>query len=99
MTCSKTKSDLCKELEKNLSATDFVHPTKWAECRTASVVDVMAMMRKAHVKDCKTVNDLILAFMESVMHLSTKSGRIDFVFDIYIEGSIRDSERVQRRSD
>ena len=58
---------------------------------TATIVDVMGCLRRLRLAPTKTFHDLSSHFLE--LHgISSNSNRIDFVFDTYIEGLIKDSE-------
>ena len=46
----------------------------------------------------RTFGDLCARFLQTAYGLSKDSYRIDFVFDTYVEGSIKDSERQRRLS-
>jgi hypothetical protein len=90
------KSTLCTELEKSLAASDFTHPRQWAKVKCVYVVDVMANVRRVRSKMLKTFGEFLDTFLAMVLSLSTNAHRIDFVFDTYLKGSVKDSERVRR---
>ena len=46
----------------------------------------------------KTFGELCARFLQMAYGLSKDSSRIDFVFDTYVEGSVKDSERQRRLS-
>ena len=56
----------------------------------------MAYLRKIKTKTLKAFGDLCDKTLKMVLIKATKASRIDFVFDTYIEGSIKDAERVRR---
>ena len=90
------KSSLVKELEKQLNANDYFHPKSWKMVTTACIVDVMGYIRRLKLKQLKTFGELCEQFISMVSNIHLKSTRIDFVFDSYLEGSIKDSERERR---
>ena len=90
------KSTLCTELEKNLRSVDFVKPQQWPQMKCTYVVDVMANIRKLPTLKLKTFGDLLDTFIKPYETYSHYAFCIDFVFDTYIEGSVKDSERVRR---
>ena len=97
----KTKSDLCTELEKILHKNVYVQPSTWNQETTATIVDVMGCLRRLRLTLMKTFNDLSTHFLEYIHGISSNSNRIDcncidFVFDTYSEGSIKDSEPERR---
>ena len=91
-----TKSDLCHELEKKLSKTDYVVPQKWDTAKTTYVIDVMGYMRRVQSTLLNTFEDICKSFADMIIKLCPNANRIDFVFDSYIEGSVKDSERKRR---
>ena len=54
-----TKSELVHELEKRLSPEDYAGPLSSGQMATTYLVDVMAHMRKASLKDISTFGELI----------------------------------------
>jgi hypothetical protein len=91
------KSNLCKELETSLKPDDNIHPSAWPECKTTYLVDVMACIRRVTAKIHKTFGDFIgKGFFDMVLRLCIGASRIDFVFDTYVDGSVKDSERSRR---
>ena len=86
------KSDLCNELEKMLEPTDYLQPTAWTPANTTAIVDVMAHLRRLRLANLNTFGDLCTDFLGYVNILSHSANRIDFVFDTYIDASVKDSE-------
>ena len=90
------KSDLCNELEKMLEPTDYLQPSAWTLANTTAIVDVMAHLRCMRLANLNTFGDLCTDFLGYVHILSHSANRIDFVFDTYIDASVKDSERARR---
>ena len=90
------KSTLVTELEKNLTPEDYIPQHKWAKISTFVIVDVMAYARKVRVKSLKTFGDFSHEFFRMIFSLCHDASRIDFVFDSYLTGSVKDSERQRR---
>ena len=53
-------------------------------------------MRKVNVKDLNTFGDLYEVWSRMVLGSTPNTVRVDLVFDAYINGSVKDSERIQR---
>ena len=84
-------------MEKSLKPDDYIHPSAWPECKTTYLVDVMACIRRVTAKIHKTFGDFIgKGFFDMVLRLCIGASRIDFVFDTYVDGSVKDSERSRR---
>ena len=90
------KSDLCSKLEKMLEPTDYLQPSAWTPANTTAIVDVMAHLRHMRLANLNTFGDLCTDFLGYVHSLSHNANRIDFVFDTYIDASVKDSERGRR---
>ena len=90
------KSDLCSELEKMLEPTDYVQPSAWTPANTTAIVDVMAHLRRMRLANLNTFGDLCSHFLRYVHSLSHNANRIDFVFDTYIDASVKDGEQAIR---
>ena len=56
----------------------------------------MAYVRKVKTKPLKTFGEFCDVFLTSILNVSQNASRIDMVFDTYIEGSVKDSERLRR---
>lgn len=91
-----TKHTLCHELEKTINRTSIKPPSEWAMSNNTTLIDVMGNVRRLSLKGLKTFGDLCLTFSNSVSRLCKSADRIDLVFDAYIDGSVKDSERVRR---
>lgn len=90
------KSSLMQELEKTLSSCDYVPENEWFECNTSCLVDVMANLRKVNIRGLKTFAEMSDRFFSMVTMQIKSSSRVDFVFDSYLDGSVKDSERLRR---
>ena len=93
---SATKSDLTKELEKHLLTES--KKKLFDTMNTVYLVDVMANIRKirANAKETKTFGEFVHNFLTYVQNVAKRASRIDFVFDSYIDKTIKDSERQKR---
>ena len=62
------------------------------------VIDFMAYAREVAVKQLKleTFGDFAENLLRTFFHISKGCGRIDIVFDLYLEQSIKSSERLRR---
>ena len=89
------KSLLVTELEKHLNEKDYTNPIS-SSMRTVYLVDVMSCVRKLDTTKYSTFGELCQAFLMYVLHLSYNANEIHFVFDSYMEGSVKDSERSRR---
>ena len=87
-----TKHELMKELESKISADDYITPTQWKDMPTGYIVDVMANVQKLKTSSISTFGEMCNQFMSMVFGVCKNASRIDFVFDSYIEGSVKDSE-------
>lgn len=93
------KSELCNELEKHLEKADYIlQPSECKPANTVTIIDVMAGLRRMRVSQMNTFGELCDKFLEVSYGLSRNSKRVDFIFDTYIEGSVKDSERTRRCS-
>lgn len=91
-----TKHELVKELEGSITAGDYISPTQWKDLPTGYIVDVMAYVRKLPTSSMNTFGKLCDQFLCMVLGICKTASRIDFIFDSYIEGSVKDSERLRR---
>ena len=89
-----SKSDLCTELEKVLHKNIYVHHQHESRksCHNCWCHWMPTRLRLWTLWK----RDLSTHFLEYIYGVSSNSNRIDFVFDTYIEGSIKDSERKRR---
>ena len=90
------KSDLCNKLEKMLEPTDYPQPSAWTPANTTAMVDVTAHLRRMQLANLNTFGDLCTDFLDYVHSLSHNANRIDFVFDTYIDDSVKDTERGRK---
>ncbi|KAL4238796.1 hypothetical protein ACF0H5_003503 [Mactra antiquata] len=91
-----TKSVLCHELEKFIDVSVEYSPSTWCEMNTVWLVDVMANIRKINIRGLKTFEHLCNSFLRMISMLCSKATRVDFVFDSYVETSVKQSERIRR---
>lgn len=92
------KSALVQELESKLTTDDERVPTMDSELQTACITDVMANIRKIKkTKDIETFGEFCEEFLDYISAVARGTDRLDLVFDSYVEGSIKDSERNRRQ--
>ena len=65
--------------------------------KSACIVDGMSIVQKLDGNQ-KTFGDIAKTVLKIVIHEGDKCDRVDVVFDVYREGSIKDAERVNRGS-
>ncbi len=88
-----------QELEKSLSTNDYILPSDWPSLTTTYIIDVMQFMRKVGTKGLANFNEFFRKeFMSMITLLCPQAKRIDFVFDSYVDGSAKDTERERRSS-
>ena len=63
---------------------------------SASVIDGMALVQRLK-GDHKTFSEVAVSLMGMVLHEGSSSERIDVVFDVYKENSIKNAERGKKR--
>ena len=80
-----------KELESKITADDYIVPTQWKDVRTGYIVDFMANVRKLKTSSMSTFGELCHQFLSMIFGVCKNASRIDFIFDSYIEGSVKDS--------
>jgi len=86
------KAALTRELEKNVSpAEEIPEPS-------ATVIDGMSLIQKLKGND-QTFWQLAESALSHVLQQGSKSHRIDVIFDVYREMSIKDAERSNRGAD
>ena len=91
------KSELCRELEQQfLRKGDYLKAADWHPAATAYLIDVMGYLRRVSTKSLKTFGEFCFSFVDWMVKLCVNADRIDFVFDTYVEGSVKDSERIRR---
>ena len=92
-----TKSGLMNEMEKNhLKGNEVLE--NCCDMQVAYIADVMASARKIKTKEFTTFDDFSRAIVEYIHCSAKNASRIDFVFDSYLDMSIKDSERKTRET-
>lgn len=86
------KASLAKELQKDITAADVIPQP------CARIIDGMAMVQKMR-GDQKTFAEVADCLMSITLNEGTDSQRIDVVFDVYKEESIKNAEREKRGSE
>ena len=89
------KSDLLKELEKDLTVNELEEPDE----TTLTVIDVMVLVRMIYTETskCNTFGDLSDALLKAVMGMFKYGLNVDVVCDRYdIKDSIKGSESVRQ---
>lgn len=91
-TLKKTgKSSLGKHIEKEMATTDTVSG------RRATIVDAMGIVQKVHGEQL-TFDELSDRILKQILTDGRGSERIDVVFDMYRDQSIKTAERINRGS-
>ena len=90
------KSLLTAELEKQLTPDDYIFSINQNDERLACIVDTMAYVRKVKTSDITTFGELCASVIKITHCHASVSKRVDYVFDAYCEGTIKDSERKRR---
>ena len=85
------KSSLSKKLRKDVS------PEESIPYNSACIIDGMALVQKIDANNL-TFADVSNTVLKMVLREGAASKRIDVVFDVYREQSIKDAERVNRGS-
>ena len=75
--------ELEKQLEKNYYAFD-----RQSNTPTVVIVDFMSVVRKVPFAKCSTFKEA-LAFVWHLVTTAVFAGRVDIVYDSYLEGSIK----------
>ena len=86
-----TKSSLSKEIMKDVQPAEELGENK------ACIIDGMALLQKVNGNQ-KTFAELSHQVLSLVIGESRYCIRVDMVFDVYVEGSIKDAERLNRVS-
>ena len=86
------KALLAKELQKNITAADVIPQP------CTRIIDGMAMVQKRR-GDQKTFAEVADSLMSMILLKGTDSQRIDVVFDVYRDDSIKNAEREKRGSE
>ena len=92
-TLKKTnKAALARKLEANVSSAEEIPQP------SACIIDGMSLIQKTN-GDNMTFDELADQIHASVMRAAASSERVDVVFDVYKQMSIKDAERATRGSD
>ena len=83
------KAALARELEKNVSPAEAI-PTP-----STCIIDGMGLVQRMNGNN-KTFAQLAESVLAMVLYVGGQSGRVDVVFDVYRQPSIKDSERLNR---
>ena len=83
------KAALARELDKNVSPAEAI-PTP-----STCIIDGMGLVQRMNGND-KTFAQLVESVLAMVLYVGGQSGRVDVVFDVYRQPSIKDSERINR---
>ena len=83
------KVSLARELQKNVS------PAESLPQKTACLIDGMALIQKIN-GDNKTFAEVAEHALSITLAESTNSSRVDVIFDVYREISIKNAERLRR---
>ena len=86
------KASLARFLEKKAAAAHAI-PTP-----SACIIDGMSLLQKIH-GDNMTFNNIAMTLFNSALHIGSESDRIDVVFDVYTDMSIKNAERIKRGSE
>ena len=88
------KHIMIQELEKQLQKDDYAFDRQ-SNTPTVVIVDFMSVVRKVPFAKCCTFKEA-LAFVWHLVTTAVSAGRVDIVYDSYLEGSIKESERRHR---
>lgn len=86
------KAALARHLEKSVSPAEVIPEP------STTIIDGMSLVQKLKGND-KTFAELAESALNTVLREGAMSHRIDVVFDVYKETSIKDAERVKRGAD
>ena len=84
------KAVIATALEKNIEYVESVPQN------SATLLDCMAVVQKLKIDQSNTFGDIAQKFSGSILQTGFTSKRIDVVFDVYIENSIKNAERERR---
>ena len=84
-------ASLAKELQRSAPVADVIPQP------SACMIDGMALLQRLK-GDHKTFSEVAESLMDIVLHEGSSSQRIDVVFDVYKEDSIKNAEREKRGS-
>ena len=90
------KSELAQETKKRLPSTSDQIPIN--EMNSAILIDFMTYYRKVPVKNSnfKHVKTWPITFGKTFQRISSNCGRIDIIFDLYLDQSIKQVEGMRR---
>jgi protein tyrosine phosphatase len=91
------KSELIKEIEMKLINDDERVPSNDSELQTPCITDVMTNIRKIKTKDIQTFEQFCEQFLDYVSGVARGPERLYLVFDSYVRGSMKYSERNRRQ--
>ena len=94
------KAQLSRELEnKFLEKEEVLNSHPVSQATTAVIIDFMAYARKVYAKvlKWKTFEDYFVNLWRKFLKISENSMRIDIVFDLYEEKSLKHWERLRRK--
>ena len=83
------KAVLARELEKNVAPAEII------KAPSACIIDGMSLVQKTNGNN-KTFGELAETVLLSALLESKQSNRVDVVFDVYHQVSIKDAERLSR---
>ena len=78
-----------KEVESKITADDYIAPMQWKHMPTGYIVDVMANVRKLKTSSMSTFGELCNQFLSMIFGVCKNASHIDFMFNSYIEGSVK----------
>ena len=80
-----------------LTPNEYGIPSEWSRVlKTTYVVDAMGQTRRVPTVQYKTFGHYMTAYLNSIYKLCVNANTIHLVFDSYIDGSVKDSERLRR---
>ena len=92
-----TKSKMMEEIESNLPNIKLMgNWDKNTGLKTAIMTDFMSKIRQLPFKDFDTLEDVLKALMSSSINISYLVQSVHFLFDSYVQFSLKDSERLRR---
>ena len=100
LTEKPNKYEIVKELEKNLDSSQYIF-RKFSELKTTAIMDSMSQVRKIPDEKIKLklkkMSDIFESGLSSILS-TVNVERVDIVYDSYLESSIKECERMRRRS-
>ena len=84
------KAVIATALEKNIEYVESVPQN------SATLLDGIAVVQKLIIDQSNTFGDIAQKFSGSILQTGFTSKRIDVVFDVYMENSIKNAERERR---